>query len=246
MVDLYNTNKKCFYCNHSNIECFGINEQINEDFFKNKTLTKQSNIYNALSNYFTVESKSKNNNDVIYLCENCLKIALDQKYFGFEVNNNSDQNINFIYQNSIGNNALTQMIEGYKKINHYLLDRNIQVYKNIQSIANKINEISQINKSDKNINNHLLLVMKKLNYLIELLKKVANPENDSRKLGKVFINQIEYYKNELIKKFMNNKIQDNRKQFEDSLIYIPNNVNTNLNYDLYYQGMNVPFFKNGI
>ena len=75
--------------------------------------------------------------------------------------------------------------------------------------------------------------MKKLNYLIELLKKVANPENDSRKLGKVFINQIECYKNELIRKFMNNKIQDNRKQFEDSLIYIPNNVNTNLNYCRY-------------
>ena len=130
------------------------------------------------------------------------------------------------------------MIDGYKKINSIILDRNIQIYKNIQSIANKLNEIIQSNNlnNDNQINN-LIIMMTKLNYIIELLKKVANPENNSRILGKDFITKIENCKNELINKFIEHKILESNMQQQEILGYLTRYLNNNLNYNLYFQGM---------
>ena len=235
---LLNKDKKCCLCNQVNIECFAINNQINEDFFKNKKLLNQNYIYFEISKKFQEKNSLNNENDVIYICENCLKIALDQKFFGFEINHSNFVNNNFIYYYSEGNNRLNEMIEGYKKINSILLDRNIQIYKNIQSIANKLNEIIQSNNlnNDNQINN-LIIMMTKLNYIIELLKKVANPENNSRILGKDFITKIENCKNELINKFIEHKILESNMQQQEILGYLTRYLNNNLNYNLYFQGM---------
>ena len=238
MDKLLNKDKKCCLCNQVNIECFAINNQINEDFFKNKKLLNQNYIYFEISKKFQEKNSLNNENDVIYICENCLKIALDQKFFGFEINNQNFRNNNFLYNNSIGNNGLNEMIDGYKKINSLILDRNIQIYKNIQSIANKLNEIIQSNNlnNDNQINN-LIIMMTKLNYIIELLKKVANPENNSRILGKDFITKIENCKNELINKFIEHKILESNMQQQEILGYLTRYLNNNLNYNLYFQGM---------
>ena len=238
MDKLLNKDKKCCLCNQVNIECFAINNQINEDFFKNKKLLNQNYIYFEISKKLQEKNSLNNENDVIYICENCLKIALDQKFFGFEINNQNFRNNNFLYNNSIGNNGLNEMIDGYKKINSLILDRNIQIYKNIQSIANKLNEIIQSNNlnNDNQINN-LIIMMTKLNYIIELLKKVANPENNSRILGKDFITKIENCKNELINKFIEHKILESNMQQQEILGYLTRYLNNNLNYNLYLQGM---------
>ena len=238
MDKLLNKDKKCCLCNQVNIECFAINNQINEDFFKNKKLLNQNYIYFEISKKLQEKNSLNNENDVIYICENCLKIALDQKFFGFEINNQNFRNNNFLYNNSIGNNGLIEMIDGYKKINSLILDRNIQIYKNIQSIANKLNEIIQSNNlnNDNQINN-LIIMMTKLNYIIELLKKVANPENNSRILGKDFITKIENCKNELINKFIEHKILESNMQQQEILGYLTRYLNNNLNYNLYFQGM---------
>lgn len=238
MDKLLNKDKKCCLCNQVNIECFAINNQINEDFFKNKKLLNQNYIYFEISKKLQEKNSLNNENDVIYICENCLKIALDQKFFGFEINNQNFRNNNFLYNNSIGNNGLNEMIDGYKKINSLILDRNIQIYKNIQSIANKLNEIIQSNNlnNDNQINN-LIIMMTKLNYIIELLKKVANPENNSRILGKDFITKIENSKNELINKFIEHKILESNMQQQEILGYLTRYLNNNLNYNLYFQGM---------
>ncbi len=238
MDKLLNKDKKCCLCNQVNIECFAINNQINEDFFKNKKLLNQNYIYFEISKKLQEKNSLNNENDVIYICENCLKIALDQKFFGFEINNQNFRNNNFLYNNSIGNNGLNEMIDGYKKINSIILDRNIQIYKNIQSIANKLNEIIQSNNlnNDNQINN-LIIMMTKLNYIIELLKKVANPENNSRLLGKDFITKIENCKNELINKFIEHKILESNMQQQEILGYLTRYLNNNLNYNLYFQGM---------
>ncbi len=238
MDKLLNKDKKCCLCNQVNIECFAINNQINEDFFKNKKLLNQNYIYFEISKKLQEKNSLNNENDVIYICENCLKIALDQKFFGFEINNQNFRNNNFLYNNSIGNNGLNEMIDGYKKINSLILDRNIQIYKNIQSIANKLNEIIQSNNlnNDNQINN-LIIMMTKLNYIIELLKKVANPENNSRLLGKDFITKIENCKNELINKFIEHKILESNMQQQEILGYLTRYLNNNLNYNLYFQGM---------
>ena len=238
MDKLLNKDKKCCLCNQVNIECFAINNQINEDFFKNKKLLNQNYIYFEISKKLQEKNSLNNENDVIYICENCLKIALDQKFFGFEINNQNFRNNNFLYNNSIGNNGLNEMIDGYKKINSIILDRNIQIYKNIQSIANKLNEIIQSNNlnNDNQINN-LIIMMTKLNYIIELLKKVANPENNSRILGKDFITKIENCKNELINKFIEHKILESNMQQQEILGYLTRYLNNNLNYNLYFQGM---------
>ena len=238
MDKLLNKDKKCCLCNQVNIECFAINNQINEDFFKNKKLLNQNYIYFEISKKLQEKNSLNNENDVIYICENCLKLALDQKFFGFEINNQNFRNNNFLYNNSIGNNGLNEMIDGYKKINSLILDRNIQIYKNIQSIANKLNEIIQSNNlnNDNQINN-LIIMMTKLNYIIELLKKVANPENNSRILGKDFITKIENCKNELINKFIEHKILESNMQQQEILGYLTRYLNNNLNYNLYFQGM---------
>ena len=238
MDKLLNKDKKCCLCNQVNIECFAINNQINEDFFKNKKLLNQNYIYFEISKKLQEKNSLNNENDVIYICENCLKIALDQKFFGFEINNQNFRNNNFLYNNSIGNNGLNEMIDGYKKTNSLILDRNIQIYKNIQSIANKLNEIIQSNNlnNDNQINN-LIIMMTKLNYIIELLKKVANPENNSRILGKDFITKIENCKNELINKFIEHKILESNMQQQEILGYLTRYLNNNLNYNLYFQGM---------
>ena len=238
MDKLLNKDKKCCLCNQVNIECFAINNQINEDFFKNKKLLNQNYIYFEISKKLQEKNSLNNENDVIYICENCLKIALDQKFFGFEINNQNFRNNNFLYNNSIGNNGLNEMIDGYKKINSLILDRNIQIYKNIQSIANKLNEIIQSNNlnNDNQINN-LIIMMTKLNYIIELLKKVANPENNSRILGKDFITKIENCKNELINKFIEHKILESNMQQQEILGYLTRYLTNNLNYNLYFQGM---------
>ena len=238
MDKLLNKDKKCCLCNQVNIECFAINNQINEDFFKNKKLLNQNYIYFEISKKLQEKNSLNNENDVIYICENCLKIALDQKFFGFEINNQNFRNNNFLYNNSIGNNGLNEMIDGYKKINSLILDRNIQIYKNIQSIANKLNEIIQSNNlnNDNQINN-LIIMMTKLNYIIELLKKVANPENNSRILGKDFITKIENCKNDLINKFIEHKILESNIQQQVILGYLTRYLNNNLNYNLYLQGM---------
>ena len=242
---LLNKDKKCCLCNQANIECFAINNQINEDFLNNKKILSQNCIYFKISKKLKKEKKSLNNeNDVIYICENCLKIALDQKFFGFEINHSNFVNNNFIYYYSEGNNRLNEMIEGYKKINSILLDRNIQIYKNIQSMANKLNESIQTNKinNDNQINN-LIIIMNKLNYIIELLKKVANPENNSRVLGKEFITKIENCTNQLINKFIESKILENNIQQQKTLEYLSGYLNNNFNYNLYLQGMKSIFQK---
>ena len=243
MDKLLNKDKKCCLCNQVNIECFAINNQINEDFFKNKKLLNQNYIYFEISKKLQEKNSLNNENDVIYICENCLKIALDQKFFGFEINNQNFRNNNFLYNNSIGNNGLNEMIDGYKKINSLILDRNIQIYKNIQSIANKLNEIIQSNNlnNDNQINN-LIIMMTKLNYIIELLKKVANPENNSRILGKNFIAKIENWKNDLIRNYIENKILESNRQYQEIFEYLIGNLNHNINYNLYLQGMK-PIFK---
>ena len=243
MDKLLNKDKKCCLCNQVNIECFAINNQINEDFFKNKKLLNQNYIYFEISKKLQEKNSLNNENDVIYICENCLKLALDQKFFGFEINNQNFRNNNFLYNNSIGNNGLNEMIDGYKKINSLILDRNIQIYKNIQSIANKLNEIIQSNNlnNDNQINN-LIIMMTKLNYIIELLKKVANPENNSRILGKNFIAKIENWKNDLIRNYIENKILESNRQYQEIFEYLIGNLNHNINYNLYLQGMK-PIFK---
>ena len=243
---LLNKDNKCCLCNQANIECFAINNQINEDFLNNKKILSQNCIYFKISKKLkeTENNILNNGNEVIYICENCLKIALDQKFFGFEINNSNYQNINFIYYNFLVNNGLNQMIDGYKKINSLLLDKNIQIYKNIQSMANKLNEIIQTNKinNDNQINN-LIIIMNKLNYIIELLKKVANPENNSRVLGKEFITKIENCTNQLINKFIESKILENNIQQQKTLEYLSGYLNNNFNYNLYLQGMKSIFQK---
>ena len=246
MDSLLNKDKKCNLCNQINIENFAINSQINDEFFKNKNILNPNSIYLEISKKLkeTENNILNNGNEVIYICENCLKIALDQKFFGFEINNSNYQNINFIYYNFLVNNGLNQMIDGYKKINSLLLDKNIQIYKNIQSMANKLNEIIQTNKinNDNQINN-LIIIMNKLNYIIELLKKVANPENNSRVLGKEFITKIENCTNQLINKFIESKILENNIQQQKTLEYLSGYLNNNFNYNLYLQGMKSIFQK---
>jgi hypothetical protein len=245
MDSLLNKDKKCNLCNQINIENFAINNQINDEFFKNKNILNSNSIYLEISKKLkeTENNILNNGNEVIYICENCLKIALDQKFFGFEINNSNYQNINFIYYNFLVNNGLNQMIDGYKKINSLLLDKNIQIYKNIQSMANKLNEIIQTNQiNNENQINNLFIMMNKLNYIIELLKKVANPENNSRILGKNFIAKIENWKNDLIRNYIENKILESNRQYQEIFEYLIGNLNHNINYNLYLQGMK-PIFK---